>query len=247
MYKDFPPIELTPSHIAQTIADYVSAAKMAIESGFDGIEIHGGNGYLVDQFLNSNVNIRTDSYGGDAAGRCRFLLELVEGIGGAIGEEKVAVRLTPWGVYNDMFDENRWETWSFLCLELGKRFPRLSYVHFVEVRQEELPLFEQSWGIDRPTDLKWAKEALGSLIPVISAGIWDEESIWGAVETGRVDGCVFARWFVSNPDLVERLRNGWKFSEYNRGKFYGPTSKREAGYTDYKTWEELEAEKLKES
>jgi 2,4-dienoyl-CoA reductase-like NADH-dependent reductase (Old Yellow Enzyme family) len=205
--KDYPPIALSPQHIKQTIADYVSAAKMAIAAGFDGIEIHGGNGYLVEQFLSSNINVRDDEWGGSPESRCKFALELVKEIGEAIGIHKVAMRLSPFGTYGDVHDEQRWETWSCLCKSLRELSKgRLSYVSFVEARKEDVvgERFERSWGQGREVNLGWARDCLGLHIKVFSAGGWDSESVWEGVEKGEVAGFVFARWFVSNPDLVER-------------------------------------------
>lgn len=216
---------------------------MAVDSGFDGVEIHGGNGYLVDQFLSSNVNQRNDDYGGSPAKRCKFALDLIEAIGREIGVSNVAIRLTPFGVYNDMNDDARWETWGHLCRQIKVRFPQISYVHFVEARDDEIKDnidFSRSWGVGlgRAADLTFARDILAP-IPILSAGGWNAETCWGVVEEEKtLDACVFARWFVSNPDLVERLREGRELTMYNRAKFYGPTSKREVGYTDYLTWEE---------
>jgi 2,4-dienoyl-CoA reductase-like NADH-dependent reductase (Old Yellow Enzyme family) len=193
---------MTEVHLKRTVRDFVTAAKNAIEAEFDGVEIHAGNGYLLEQFLGSGVNKRTDAYGGSAEKRCRFVVEVVEAVGKAIGIENVAVRLSPWGVYNDIDDDDRFETWGTLCRLLGE-VGRISYVHFVEAREEERGQWERSWGIGRELGFGWARVGLGS-IPVLSAGVWDGESVWGAIEKGRVDACVFARWFVSNPDLVER-------------------------------------------
>ncbi|EHK96632.1 putative 12-oxophytodienoate reductase 1 [Glarea lozoyensis 74030] len=172
LYRDFPPIELTVAHIQKTIADHVTAAKLSIESGFDGVELHGGNGYLIEQFLNSNVNTRTDEYGGSPQKRC-----------------------------------NRWVTWSHLCREIRSDFSKISYVHFVEARNDELvghEVFEKGWG-GRKVDISGFKDILGD-IPVISAGLWNAESVWGAVESGRVDGCVFARWFIKKWLAIERIQ-----------------------------------------
>jgi 2,4-dienoyl-CoA reductase-like NADH-dependent reductase (Old Yellow Enzyme family) len=206
LYRDHPPIELLVPHIQKTISDHVNAAKLTIESGFEGVELHGGNGYLIEQFLNSNVNRRTDKYGGSPQKRCRFVLELLRAVADEIGEQNVAIRLSPFGIYNDMNDDSRWETWSHLCQKIRSDFPKISYVHFVEAKNDELignEVFQKGWGDVRKVDISGFKEILGD-IPVISAGLWNAESVWGAVESGRVDGCVFARWFVSNPDLVER-------------------------------------------
>jgi 2,4-dienoyl-CoA reductase-like NADH-dependent reductase (Old Yellow Enzyme family) len=204
MYKDFPPEALSEDGIKRTISDHVAAAKMAIRAGFDGVELHGGNGYLLEQFLSSNVNKRMDKYGGSSEKRCAFVLELLEEVGKVIGLENVSLRLSPWGVYNDMSDEARWDTWSFLCKEIKRRFGGISYVSFVEPRMEEREQFIESWGKERDISLKGFKEILEG-IPVISAGGWNAETCWGAVEEGRIDACAFARWFVSNPDLVERF------------------------------------------
>jgi 2,4-dienoyl-CoA reductase-like NADH-dependent reductase (Old Yellow Enzyme family) len=124
----------------------------------------------------------------------------------AIGEKNVAIRLSPFGIYNDMNDDSRWETWSYLCEKIRLNFPKISYVHFVEAKNEELVANEVSqkgWGDTTKVDISGFMEILGD-IPVISAGLWNAESVWGVVENGRADGCVLARYFVSNPDLVER-------------------------------------------
>lgn len=238
-YRDHPPVAMDVAHIQRTVADYVRAACMAMDSGFDGVEIHAGNGYLVDQFINSNVNKRTDEYGGGPEGRCRFALELIEKIGREIGVENVAIRLSPFGVYNDMADTDRWATYTYLLHECRARFPRISYVHFVAAREDDLAKSQslrESWPEGRAFDLAFARDILAP-IPILSAGGWNGDSCWGVVEQGKtVDACVFARWFVSNPDLMERLRDGRELAMYDRGKFYGPTTKREVGYTDYKTW-----------
>ena len=119
-------------HIKQTIQDFVKASKTAMEVGFDGVEIHGGNGYLVEEFLSSNVNKRTDDYGGSPEKRCTFVLELMREVASAIGEENLAIRLSPFGLYNQARGEQRLETWGHLCRELKKNHPTLSYVSFIE-------------------------------------------------------------------------------------------------------------------
>lgn len=247
MLKDYPPIELSPSHIERTLEDHVKAAKMAMEAGFNGVEIHGGNGYLVDQFLNSNVNRREDEWGGTPEKRGRFAIELVKRVGEAIGVENVSLKISPFGLYNDMNDDSRFETYTALLKGLKKEAPTLSYVAFVEPRMEELTnntVFEKSWGKGRPVDFIWAKEILGST-PVMSAGGWDGDNIWGVVEKGIVDLCAFGRWFIANPDMPERMLKRRELNMYNRAKFYGPTSKREVGYTDYLTWEEAQKKATK--
>jgi len=141
-YADFPPRELSCEGIKKQIADYVNAAKLAVkECGFDGVELHGGNGYLPEQFLSSNINTRTDEYGGTPEKRCRFVLEVMEALAAAVGEDKLAIRLTPFGLYNQARGTQRLETWGFLCKELKKL--SLSYVHFVEPRYEQVHSLEE--------------------------------------------------------------------------------------------------------
>ena len=142
-YRDFPPEELSKEGIQGQIADYVAAAKTAVEKcGFDGVEVHGGNGYLPEQFLSSNINKRTDEYGGSPEKRCRFVLELMDALAGAIGEDCLAIRLSPFGLYNQARGMQRLETWGHLCREL-KRKHSLSYVHFIEPRYEQVHSLEE--------------------------------------------------------------------------------------------------------
>lgn len=137
-YKDFPPAELSVEAIKRVIAEHVTAAKAAVEQcGFDGVEIHGANGYLPEQFLNSNINVRTDAYGGTPEKRCRFVIELMEALAASIGEGKCAIRLSPFGLYNQTRGEQRLETWGHLCRELKAKL-NLSYVHFIEPRYEQV-------------------------------------------------------------------------------------------------------------
>lgn len=131
-YNDYPPIALTVPHIKRTIADYVSAAQMAMEVGFDGVEVHGANGYLPEQFLSSNVNKRDDEYGGSPEKRTRFVVELMEALARGVGGENVAIRLSPFGIFNEARGEQRVETWSYLCKQLKEKVPDMSYISFIE-------------------------------------------------------------------------------------------------------------------
>lgn len=131
-YAHHPPIELSVPHIKRTIQDFCDAAKNAMQIGFDGVEIHSGNGYLPEQFLSSNINRRTDEYGGTPEKRCQFVFELMDEVTKAIGEENVAIRLSPFGLFNQARGEQRMETWTHLCEGLKKSHPHLSYVSFIE-------------------------------------------------------------------------------------------------------------------
>lgn len=142
-YADFPPTELSVEGIKKQIADYVACAKLAVEEcGFDGVEVHCGNGYLPEQFLSSNINIRTDAYGGSPEKRCEFVLELMSALSTAVSDDKLAIRLTPFGLYNQAKGSQRLETWGHLCRELKARH-KLSYVHFLEPRYEQVFSLEE--------------------------------------------------------------------------------------------------------
>ncbi|RSL55641.1 hypothetical protein CEP53_007040 [Fusarium sp. AF-6] len=234
---DHPPIELTVDHIKKTIDDYRKAAKTAMDIGFDGVELHAGNGYLPEQFLSTNINKRTDEYGGTAEKRCKFPLELMEELAKTVGQENLAIRLTPFGLFNQARSEQRVETWGHLCRELKTRLPNLSYVSFVEPRYEQIfskaekQEFLNSWGL--PTvDLSLFRSIFGDT-PFFSAGGFDNGNSWGVLESGKYDGLLYGRYFTSNPDLVERLRNGWPLAPYDRSRFYGPFEDSTIGYTDY--------------
>lgn len=243
-YADFPPIELTVDHIKKTIRDYVKAAKMAMEVGFDGVELHAGNGYLPEQFLSSNVNKRTDDYGGSPEKRCTFVLELMNELAQAVGQDNLAIRLTPFGLFNQARGEQRLETWGHLCRELKKNHPHLSYVSFVEPRYEQIfsehekQKFLDSWGLPN-VDLSLFRDTFGDT-PFFSAGGFDDKNSWGVLESGKYDGLLYGRYFISNPDLVERLRKGYPLAAYDRSRFYGPFEDNAVKYTDYLAYEQKE-------
>ncbi|KAF2867494.1 hypothetical protein BDV95DRAFT_503029 [Massariosphaeria phaeospora] len=236
-YRDFPPTELSVPAIKRTIQDYCRTAKWAIECGFDGVELHAGNGYLPEQFLASNINKRTDEYGGSPEKRCTFVLELMDTLSRTIGEENVAIRLTPFGLFNQNRSVERLETWTTLCQKLKRAHPALSYVSFVEPRYEQIfsesekQEFLDSWGLPK-VDLSAFREIFGDT-PFFSAGGFDDSNSWGVVESGRYDGLLYGRYFISNPDLPKRLKEGLPLAPYDRSRFYGPFEDSAVGYTDY--------------
>ncbi|OAQ65016.2 12-oxophytodienoate reductase [Pochonia chlamydosporia 170] len=238
---EFPPIELTKEHITRTIDDYCESARMAMEIGFDGVELHGGNGYLPEQFLSSNSNKRTDEYGGTPEKRCTFVIELMEKLAKVVGEENLAIRLSPFGLFNQARSQQRVETWSQLCRELKSRHPTLSYVSFIEPRYEQIfseaekQSFLDSWGLP-DVDLSLFRTIWGDT-PFFSAGGFDDKNSWGVVESGKYDGLLYGRYFISNPDLVTRLRDGLPLAAYDRSRFYGPFPEPTIGYTDYPVYQ----------
>ncbi|KAH7135367.1 hypothetical protein B0J11DRAFT_158012 [Dendryphion nanum] len=241
---DYVPIELSKEHIKRTISDYCKAAQMAIEAGFDGIEVHGGNGYLPEQFLLSNVNKRTDEYGGSPEKRCRFIIELMEELAKTVGAGNCAIRLSPFGLFNQARGDQRIETWSTLCEQLRERLPGLSYISLIEPRYEQIHSYNEkddiirSWGLDPSTiNLSFLRKIMGPT-PFFSAGGWNDTNCWGTLESGDYDALVMGRYFLSTPDLVERLKLGRPLNKYDRSTFYGPFEDRAKGYTDYSAWEE---------
>ncbi|CAL5867884.1 uncharacterized protein PFLUO_LOCUS2106 [Penicillium psychrofluorescens] len=239
LYANHPPIEMSVEHIKQTIRDYCTSAQIAMEIGFDGVEIHAGNGYLPEQFLSSNVNKRVDSYGGTPEKRCQFVFELMDALAKTIGEQNLSIRLSPFGLFNQARGEQRVETWTYLCEGLKKDHPTLSYVSFIEPRFEQIfgveekDKFLQSWGLQGVT-LDRFRDIFGDT-PFFSAGGWDDTNSWGVVESGKYDALLYGRLFISNPDLVYRLGERLSLASYDRSRFYGPFEDNAFHYTDYPT------------
>ncbi|WP_425327152.1 alkene reductase [Rhizobium sullae] len=225
-WADVPvPQELTEPGIQSIIADYVNAARNAIEAGMDGVEIHAGNGYLLDQFINSASNRRTDIYGGSVENRARFLLQVVERVSAAIGAHRVGVRLTPMGRFMGMGDETPETTFGYIAEELD-RFG-LAYLHLVEpeivgtVRDDQ---YDPRWDA---IILQLRKSFKGVLI---LAGGYDYEKAQKALAEGRADIIAFGRLFIANPDLPERFRTDASLNGADGSSFFGGD---ERGYIDY--------------
>jgi N-ethylmaleimide reductase len=215
------PVALTSEEIISTKEEYVKAAKNAIEAGFEGIELHGANGYLLEQFISPHSNKRDDEYGGSIENRCRFVLEVAKGCVEAIGKERVAIRLSPYGAFNDMpsYPEIE-ETYKYLSGELNKT--GLLYIHLVD---------HSSMGA--PEVPKRIKEIVRSEFKntLILSGGFDLESAEAELEKGTADLVAFGKPFINNPDYVERLKNGYPLNPVlNMEAFYTADEK---GYTDY--------------
>lgn len=222
MMQDFPvPKAMTPEDLTSTKAEFVSAAKNAIEAGFDGVELHSANGYLLEQFLSPVSNIRTDNYGGSIENRCRFVLEVVTAVAETIGNDKTAIRLSPYGVASDMPHYPEIDaTYNYLTEQLNKL--DIAYIHLVDHSAMGAP--------EVPMKLK--KEIRNNFKnTIILSGGYETERAEVDIQNGLGDLVAFGRPFINNPDLVERLRNQWPLSEtLNMDQFYTPDEK---GYTDY--------------
>ena len=191
------PQEMTLEDIQQTQQEYVSAANNAIAAGFDGIELHGANGYLIDQFINTASNKRQDSYGGSVENRCRFALEVSKKVADAIGAERTGIRLSPYGVYNDMeiFDGLE-DTYEYLAGELGKL--NLRYIHIVDHSSQGAPEVAESVKAK-------IRNAFGK--DVIASGGLDKEKAENILNENRGSLVAFGQAFLANPDLVYKLEN----------------------------------------
>jgi N-ethylmaleimide reductase len=214
------PRALDIQEIAGIVQDYRRAARNARNAGFDGVELHGANGYLIDQFLRDGSNRRTDRYGGTAQNRARFLIEVMEAIVGEWGAERVGVRLSPTNPFNDMTDSNPAATFATVIGELN-RFG-LAYLHVVE------PATGDPLAAGEAPDIRFFRHRWrGALIG--NKG-YDLARANAAIQAGWADLVSFAVLFLANPDLPIRFRRGGPFNPPDRKTFYGGTA---AGYTDY--------------
>jgi N-ethylmaleimide reductase len=221
------------AEIPGIIEQYRRAAARAEAAGFDGVEIHGANGYLIDQFLQDNANKRTDAYGGPVENRARFMLEVVDAVVSVWGRDRVGIRIGPSNRFGDMGDSNPEITFRYVAEALG-RFG-LAYLHVIEPRVKG-NIAEEG----RPPV---AAGALHPLFggPVIAAGGFERADAEAIIEKGDADLVAFGRHFIANPDLPERLRLGLPLNAYDRNTFYygGPE-----GYADYPFYTRIPASAL---
>ncbi len=214
------PHALTKDEIGQVVADYGTAARNAIQAGFDGVEIHGANGYLIDQFLRDGANKRTDDYGGTIENRVRFMTEVVDAVVAAIGADRTGIRLSPVTPANGLTDSDPQPLFDLAVAELAKR--KIAFLHMIEGAT--------GGPRDVAPDFDFAKlRKLFGGVYIANNG-YDGELAKKAVESGAADMVAFGRWFISNPDLVERIRLGAPLNEPHRDTFYGGGAE---GYTDY--------------
>jgi len=215
------PRALELAEIKDIVAEYRRGAANAIRAGFDGIELHGANGYLIDQFLRDGANRRTDEYGGSIENRARFALEVVDAVVAEIGAGRVGIRLSPVTPANDLADSNPQAVFGYLVEELNKR--GIAFIHFVEGATggpRDVPGF----------DFAWARQAFKGTY--IANNGYTREMALEAVESGRADAVAFGRAYIANPDLVQRLKLNAPFNTPNPQTFYVPGA---AGYIDYPT------------
>ena len=228
--KDYStPRALTVSEVAGVVEEFRHGAKLAKQAGFDGVELHGANGYLIEQFLSDHTNLRSDQYGGSLENRSRFLIEVVEAVASVWSADRVGVRLSPANTFGGSEFSDRFGAFSHVIGELNRY--GLAYLHLVEPRvagNKDLLHF------DSALSTRHFKPLITGDTRLISAGGHNLESAQAAVASGETDAIAFGRAFIANPDLPHRLAIGAPLNRYNRETFYGGM---EAGYTDYAAWE----------
>jgi N-ethylmaleimide reductase len=208
------PREITREEIAQTVKDFAAAARNAITAGFDGVELHSASGYLVQQFLTTNVNLRTDEYGGSIENRTRFLFEVLDAMRSEIGAERLGVKFSPQIVFNDIEERDADEVYPYILKHLSEK--DLAYVHVTD-----------------GTRAGWHSKLrpLYNGIYFANAG-FTHESGAELLAQGGADAIVFGTKFLANPDLPERFKRDAQLNEPDKSTFYSPG---ERGYTDYQT------------
>ena len=218
------PQALDEEGIKQIKDDFVQAAVNAIEAGMDGVEVHGANGYLFDQFINPAINTRTDHYGGSIENRCRLLLEVVEAVGNKIGFDKTGVRISPNGRFNAIPEDPQLEsTFVYLCSELDKL--DIAYLHINDQATFGNPAIPDGL-------LPVLRNAFSGTI--IVCGGYNAERAKAVLNEGIADLVAFGVPYIANPDLPARLENDWPLNEADQATFYGGGEK---GYTDYPTFD----------
>lgn len=219
------PRALELAEIPAIVDQFRRAALNAREAGFDGVELHSANGYLLDQFLQDGVNRRTDAYGGPIENRARLLFEVVDAVAAAWSADRIGVRLSPWGQFNSMGDSNPGALFDYVTGELGRR--RLAYLHVVEPRADQNS-DTNALDPNAPDAASRFRARFGG--PLIPAGGFTKETAERVIASGAADAVAFGRLFIANPDLPERFRLGAPLNRYDRSTFYGGDA---YGYIDY--------------
>jgi len=226
------PRALETSEIEDVVESFRQAARNALKAGFDGVEIHGANGYLIEQFLQSRTNLRSDRYGGSIENRARFLMDITHAVIEIWEASRVGVRLSPYGIANDSGEADPMPLYSHVVQALNPL--GLAYLHFVEPRSSGAGRAEVNHQ-NVPSAMVLFRPIWRGVL--MTAGGFSGETAEAAIAAGHADAIAFGRIFISNPDLPRRLREGLPLTPYNRATFYGGE---EAGYTDYPVYGELE-------
>jgi N-ethylmaleimide reductase len=225
------PRALETSEVAGVVEAFRQAARNAMAAGFDGVEVHGANGYLIEQFMQSRSNQRSDQYGGSIENRVRFLMEVTEAVVEVWGANRVGVRLSPYGVANGSGEVEPMPLYTYAIQSLDAL--GLAYLHFIEPRSSGAGRAEVNHQ-NVPSAMVLFRPVWKGVL--ISAGGFTGESAEAAIADGHADAIAFGRIFISNPDLPRRLHHGYPLTPYNRATFYAGEEK---GYTDYPAYDEM--------
>lgn len=221
------PQAMTTAQVARTVADFAQAARTCFDAGFDAVEIHAANGYLIEQFMSDEANRRADRYGGSLDRRLRFLAEVLDAVAAQCGGlERVAVRLSPFGVFNGIRHGNPAALFDASMDLLAQK--QVGCVHLIGLEVSGAGDSKSAQQGDVPDVLAIARARYAG--PLMAAGGYDRASAEQTLAEGRADLIAFGRPFISNPDLVERMRQGLPLAEWNRRSFYTPGPE---GYIDY--------------
>ena len=221
------PKAMSTEDIAQLLTDFELAAKNAYAAGFDGVEIHSANGYLLDQFLHDKTNHRTDGYGGSIENRIRILGEVIDSVAKVFPNNRIGVRLSPFGSFNDMADSDPIALFNAVIQKLNGY--GLSYVHVIEPRSTTAGGNDHH-DAEAPVTSEIFRAAYQGQF--ISAGGYNQAMGEAVLEAGLADAVAYGRLYIANPDLVERFKQGASLNPYDRATFYGGEA---VGYTDYPT------------
>ncbi len=223
--QDYPtPKEMTGEDIVATQAEYVTAAQNAITAGFDGVELHGANGYLLEEFLSPATNKRTDKYDGNIENRCRFVLEVATAVAAKIGKGRTGIRLSPYGVAGDMSNYPEIDaTYDYLSKELNKL--DIAYIHLVDHSAMGAPTV--------PIEIKMLVRKNFKNTLIICGG-YDKDTAEADLESELCDLVGFGRPFINNPDLVDRMEHNHELAQNLRTELFYTSG--EQGYTDYPTY-----------
>ena len=221
------PRAMEEAEILALVNDFQQAAENGMAANFDGVELHSANGYLLDQFLQDGSNQRNDQYGGSIENRARVLLAVVDAVTSVWEPDRVGVRLSPYGTFNDMYDSDPVALFSYVVHQLSAR--RLAYLHLVEPRANEASSTGETDYL-APSATGLFRQYFDGVL--ISAGGYEPDSAALAVANGTADAVAFGRHFISNPDLPQRLQSNRPLNAYDRSTFYGGSAR---GYTDYPT------------
>ena len=222
------PRALRTDEIPGLIDDYVQAARRAVEAGFDGVEVHGANGYLIDQFLRDGANKREDAYGGSPPNRARLAIEIMRAVADEVGAGRTGLRISPTGRANDLHDSDPAAVFGYLLSELDSL--GLSYVHMIEQFHDHPS--DEEFEAQRQIRAAWSG-------PMILNGRYDAARGAQNVREGRATAIAYGRPFIANPDLVERFRQNAPLNEPDQNTFYTAGAK---GYIDYPTLEQASSQ-----